>query len=226
MMKFLIALLFFASAYGVQTPTLTVKGSSHFRKPADNLIMTIGVVTESKTAERALKDNNLRMQAIINNLESIGLTSSEYQTGRFSIKPHYTQSPQNPPPYWRPTIYGYEVSNTLEIRTEQLKIAGMMIDAATSAGANQIESIRFSLKDPRIHRIEAINRATANAFDDARALSRAAGVTLKQVVSLTLDDIEAAFPVYRASVSTDIPIEPGEVDVEANVTLTWEVLYE
>jgi uncharacterized protein YggE len=211
-----------------KSSTLTVKGTAQFMKPSDELSLTLGVVTEGDTAQKALTENNLRMQKMIEYLEKAGLTSSEYKTGLFSVRPLYTQSPQNPPIYWRPSIYGYEVSNTLEIKTGQLKIAGEIIDAATRGGANKVENIRFGLQDPRTHRTEAINRATTYAFDDARALSRAANVKLNRVVSLVLDQAGSSGPVYRTmllkgAAPEGVPLEPGDVEVTAEVTITWEV---
>lgn len=206
--------------------TLTVQGSTLFQKPADELSLSIGVISEASTADQGLKDNNEKMRALIEILKEVGLTTDEYKTGRFSIRPLYTQSPQNPSPSWRPTIFGYEVSNALEIKTSQLNLAGSIIDRATKAGANTIASIRFGLQDPRTHRTEAINRATANAFDDARALARASKLKLLNVQTVTLDEARTEEPVFRASFAKEmqsVPLEPGEVDVQANVTVTWQV---
>jgi uncharacterized protein YggE len=210
--------------------TLTVRGQAEFFKPADQLRMRIGVVTESPEPTEALDRNSDRMQDVIKALHKAGLTEDEYETGRFSVRPLYERRPRNAGGDWQPRITGYEVSNSLLIKTKKLDSAGKLIEAANKAGANSIDSITFDLADARSHRAEAIARATRNARADARTLADAAGVRLLRVVSISLDDASHRPPVARmgravamAEAGAAPPIAPGDVTVRAGVTIVYEI---
>jgi uncharacterized protein YggE len=212
------------------TPKLTVRGEAELHKPADRLQLRVGVVTEDPAATTALQENSRRMEAVIQALEKVGLTEQEYETGHFSVRPVYSRRPRNADPEWRPQITGYEVTNSLVVRTKKLKLAGRLIEAANGAGANSID-ISFDLADPRTHRDEAISTATANARSDAATLSRAAAVQLVRVLSVNLDQAGWHPPVptmargmaMAEAAGAAPPIRPGEVTVRATVTLVYEI---
>lgn len=217
-----------------ETPKLYVRGSAELQKPADQLRISIGVVTEHAEPEQALRENTRRMSAVIDAIERVGLTEDEYQTGRFQIRPVYSQRPARHPSDqpWRPEIVAYSVTNTINIKTQQLQLAGQIIQAANRAGSNTIDSIQFTLADPRIHRAEAIAAATANARSDAQALADAAGVRLLRVLDVRLDDampIRPPQPMLGAErmmvmdAAVPPPISPGDVTVHASVNLVYEI---
>jgi len=215
-----------------EVATLTVRGDAELEKPADQLRLQLGVVTESPSASSAMEDNASKMEDVISALHKTGLTEKEYQTGRFSLQPRYSPRPRNADAEWQPQIIGYRVENTLAIKTTRLELAGKLMEAASSSGANSIDSISFDLADPRVHRAEAIGVATANARSDARALAEAAGVRLVRVRTVTLDQADWRPPVPMAyqrggamamAEGSAPPIAPGDVTVRASVTLVYEI---
>jgi len=210
-------------------PTLTVRGIATISRPADELRLNIGVVTQNRTAENALNENNSKMNSIIKSLEQLGLGEGEFKTGRFNVRPLYSQRPKNAAPDWSPDIVGYEVTNSLAVKTEKIDLAGELIDNTTQSGANSVDNIRFGLKDPRKYRSEAIEAATRNALEDAKTLSNAAGVGLVRIKSLSLDDAQPIAPMprgqlYAKSMAMEsVPIEAGEVEIHASVTLQYVI---
>ena len=210
---------------------LTVRGRAELDRPADQLNIRIGAVTESEEATEAIHRNNDRMNKVVSAIRKVGLTDKEYQTGTFSVQPTYSQRPpRSSDRSWTPRITGYRVSNNLTIKTKQLDKAGDLIQAVAEAGANTIDSINFDLADTRKHRSEAIGAATANALADARTLADAAGVRLVRIVSLTLDEAGVR-PVFtqqgRMGLAMEArsapPIVPGDVTVRASVTVVYEI---
>jgi uncharacterized protein YggE len=214
-------------------PNLTVRGSAELMKPADQLRVTIGVISESADAREALGDNSKRMREVVGAIEGVGLKEDEYETGRFQIRPIYSRPPRNPPPQWRAQITGYEVTNTVMVRTKQLALAGDLIEAANKAGANTIDSIGFDLADERKFRAEAISEATAHALADARKLAESAGVKLVRLLFIDLDSAGEQLPVswsYAAGAGMALreaavppPITPRDVTVTASVTVVYEI---
>src|SRR5256885_627033 len=92
-------------------PKLTVNGSVHLEKPADEIMFTLTVLTQAGTSEKALSSNNEKMQDLISAILEEGLVKGEYRTGQFSIQPVYTPYPKNPSPDFKPSIIAYDVTN-------------------------------------------------------------------------------------------------------------------
>lgn len=226
------SLLLFFSALGVQAdepffPKLVVSGASVLRKPSDQLTMNVSVVTQGNTAVKALADNNQKMNAVIESLKKAGLEKGEYQTGQFNIQPVYSIPPKNPPPDWKAIITGYDVTNSLNIRTLKLDKAPTIIDAVSAAGANQISNINFGLADPGKHKEEAIQTAAKSAIADAAALADAANLRLIRILNISLEQPQvyprAKMMAFAAAEGNGTPIEAGDVEVNANVSITYEI---
>lgn len=214
----------------IELAKLSLSANGTIRKPADELQMKIGVVTIEETAEAALAENSQKMQAVTEALEAAGLDRKEYQTGHFSINPTYSPYPQNPPANWKPTINGYEVTNSINIQTGKIDLAGKWIDAANKAGANNINDIRFGLHDPRSYWKEALSTATTNAMDDARTIAATAEVQLERVLSISLNSTQVSAPYLNAKYvaqamggDTSPPLEAGEVTITANISIVYEI---
>ena len=213
-----------------EVPKLSLSAQATIRKPADELQMRIGVVTIEDTAEDALKENSIRMQAVMSSLKDAELAQGEYETGHFSITPRYTPYPKDAPPNWKQTINGYEVSNSIQIHTSNSDAAGKLIDAANKAGANSIDNIHFTLKNARIYWDEAVGMATEHAINDATSVAKAAGIKLVRILNISLDNSGAinprSNPLYFAKGMSDSapPIEAGEVSITANVSITYEIV--
>lgn len=215
-------------------PRMTVRGNASLDKPADRLLLDIGAVTQQETPSGALQENSRAMDAVVKAIRKVGLADGEYQTGHFDLQPVYSQRPQHAgvAPDWQPKIIAYRASNSVRVRTKKLDLAGQLIQAANEAGANQIGSIGFDLADPRVHRVEAINTATANAIADARTLAEAAGLELVRILSIDLDPfayqpVQSSFggAMMRTAAAESIapPITAGDVTVTAGVTVVYEI---
>lgn len=209
-------------------PKLVVTGSSLLHKPADQVMLAIAVLTRSDEAKNALSDNNVKMQQVIESLQKAGLQKGEYFTGQFSIQPVYSIPPRNPPPDWKAAIVAYEVTNSVNIKTQKLELAPIIIDAVGRAGANQISNISFGLVDQQTHKNEAIQQATNNALDDAQALADAANLKLVRVLDIKLEQPQiypkpTANMYYMAKTESAPIIEAPDVDVGASVSVTFEI---
>ena len=218
------------NAFAQDIPKLTLSSSAKIQKPADELQLKIGVITRSVTAEEALEENSFKMRNVIDNLEAAGLNKDDYETSQFSINPTYTPYPKNPPADWRQTINGYEVTNSILIHTDKLDMAGKIIDLSNKAGANSITDVRFGLRYARDYWTEALEAAGSNAVKDAKAIAKATGVQLVRVLSISLNNTQVRSPqinleCFAKAGASGVapPIEPGEVSIEANITLVYEI---
>ena len=147
------------SAQAEDTPPvakLSVRGEAQFEKPADQVEINIGVTTQSPEAASALEENSKQMEEVVKQIQKAGLALEECQTGRFRVRPLYDTRPRGARAEWKPSVIAYECVNTLEIKTKKLDLIGKIIERASKAGANTIDSIAFTLSNPRQYRGEAI----------------------------------------------------------------------
>ncbi|MBS4169109.1 SIMPL domain-containing protein [Parachlamydia sp. AcF125] len=199
---------------------LMVSGEARIHKPAEKAVVHISVVTEDVHSEKAVFNNNLKMQKVIEALKGLGLTHNEFKTGQFTVRPRYSDQ----------TIKGYEVANSLSISTEKIHLAGDMIAAVNRAGVNSIDSIQFTVKDPKAYRAEALQAAAANAMADAQMLAQTTGVKLVRVLELSAGQSSEHYPMPRYHTmmakgfdSNNAPIEAGNVEIVANVFMIYEI---
>jgi uncharacterized protein YggE len=133
------------------------------------------------------------------------------QTTGFFISPQYTNGdgPRR--------LTGYQVSNEVSVRLEDIAKLGITLDALVDAGANQMNGISFSIRNPA----PLLEKARAQAIADARAraetYARAAGVTLGSIVSINESSGEAPpRPMYRVmATAAAAPVASGEQSVTA-----------
>lgn len=223
------------SALAEETPVsqLSVRGEAILNVSPDQVMVNLGVTSEESTAQAALSANNDNMQAMMSALKKLGLGKDEYKTQQFQVHPMWSQRPRNPAPEWNAKIVGYRVTNSLQVQTQKMQLAGDIIGAAMAAGANTVNSVQFGLADPREYRAQAIKQAMENAQTDAQTLAAASGDKIKRTLSLNLDNAVATplrmhteRMMMRGAAAMDSgapPIEAGDVNVHASVSAVYEL---
>jgi len=207
---------------------LVVYKTASLQKAPDIVSMSISLLTQADTAEKALSDNNEKIHLLINALKDVGLEKGEYFTGQFSIQPIYAPYPKNPPPDYKPGIIGYEVTNTVNVKTIKLNLTPFIIDAAGKVKADRVSNITFGLQDPQMYRSEAIALATTYAMQDAHALADVANLNLVGILDVRLDEPQIvprqAQEMRYLAKAENVPfIEPQDVELRATVTITFEI---
>lgn len=207
-------------------PKITLTGEATIQKEADQMELNLGVVTRAAISSDALNQNNQFMTQVMENLNAIGLDESEYQTCHFNIQPFYQRLPEGYED--RSVISGYEVYNSIQVKTLKLDLADKILSAAVQGGVNQINQISFSLHNPQQYREEAIHAATQNAIADANALATAAGVKIKKILNISLSSWQSSPTPYMSSRSAGVEmmkdaIVPGKSDLHAVVNVIFEI---
>jgi uncharacterized protein YggE len=108
---------------------------------------------------------------------------------------------------------------------------GELLDAASQAGANNIENVRFTVENPEKYESDVIAKAVANADVKAGAIAKAVKRQLGTVLSVSQPD--ANVPVFYASESlmsqaksesdAGTQIEAGQVKVSTVLNITYEM---
>jgi uncharacterized protein len=207
--------------------TIQVTGQAMVSKTPDRVYIDIGVTTQAKESEAAASQNAARLSAVIAAVRRVAGSGAQLTTTEYSISPNYHYARDG----GTPTVVGYTASNVVEVRLDDLRKIGQVIDSATQAGANNVQDIRFALRDEQAARTEALRQAALKARQEAAALADALGLSVVRVVSAgEQSPLLVPGRVYpqtvqmaRMEAAPPTPVEPGTVAVNATVTLTVEV---
>jgi uncharacterized protein len=189
----------------------------------DRARLDIGVVTQAITAEAAGADNATRAESLMKTLHRSLGSAAQIRTSGYSLTPNF----RYPKDGSEPVLTGYTASNTVEITTDDLANLGKLIDAGTQAGANNVRGIEFLLKDEGPVRAQALKEAAQKARSSAEAMAAALGVRVVRVLSAEEGAGQVIRPMMHAMAARAqaevTPIEAGDIQVQATVTVTLEV---
>jgi hypothetical protein len=205
--------------------SVRASGQASVSVKPDQLKLNVGVTTQAATALEASDQNAALVTVVIAALKKVVGAAADIKTVGYSVTPNY----KYPQGGGTPTLTGYTVNNTLEVATGDLSLAGRLIDAAVQAGATNVQSLRFALKDSEPARAEALRLATIEAKRHAEAIATGLNARLGYVIAadeggavqVANTDVRA---VATAGGSTPTPVETGMVEVSATVTLEIELL--
>jgi uncharacterized protein YggE len=210
-----------AWAQSEQQHIITMSGHGEARAQPDTAMLSAGVSVDAPTAAAALATGKTSMQAVLEAVKKSGVPDKDVQTQNFSVHPQYaTQTGQ------AMHVTGYQVSNQVEVRLEDIGKLGAMLDALVAAGANQVNGVRFSIRDPAA----LVARARADAVSDARTkaetFAKAAGVALGPIISISETGNKVPRPILAApqfSLVESVPVALGEESIGADITIVWEI---
>jgi uncharacterized protein YggE len=194
--------------------TITVTGSGTVDVTPDRASFNFGVTTNGATAAEALSRNSAEARAIIAALKKAGVDSSDIQTTQVSLWPQTSSNGR--------VITGYQASNSVQV-TAALGKSGSLVDAAVSAGANNVDGPSLDTADKASLYNQALKQALAAAKGKAQAIANAAGLTLG--AALKVREGGAPTPIVYGEALTARaaapPIEAGTQKIEASVTVTY-----
>ncbi|WP_182865631.1 SIMPL domain-containing protein [Rhodopirellula sp. JC639] len=208
---------------GGQRRVIVVNGSGEASGVPDTAEINIGIVVEEDSAKAAVQANNSQMRRLLDRIKQQGISEKDIQTSSFSVSPRYQRSrnPDGQPP----KIDGYRVSNQVHVRVREIERLGEVLDQVVSAGANQINGIRFSISKTETLMDEARNKAIRDAKRKAGLMAKEAGVTLGRIVEIR-DHSGGGQPapvrmMAMAEARSAVPIQTGEQSLSASVQLTF-----
>ena len=210
-----------------QPPVIVVSGTASLEVAPDQVEMNIAVISEGPQAQAAIGENNRKIARVIEAIHRKGIDPKDLTTGSFSVFPVYNQRAPRDTGEFNPKIVGYRVQNTLRLRTSKMDLAGDLIQLAVDSGANSVDSVRFTLRDPVEPRRRAIADAVRSAHADATAAAAAAGLTLSGVRRMDVGHSGGAPVPMMARMAMEshmadaVPMNPGDLTITASVTVEY-----
>jgi uncharacterized protein YggE len=208
--------------YNANPRTLSLSGTGKVTIKANQAIIILGVYTEGKSADYAEQENALRMTDVMNSLKALGIPDTDMQTISYTINPEYD--------YDLKMTVGYQVTNTLQITVDDLTKVGSIIDKTSTAGANTISSVTFTVSDAEFakYKLQAYSLAVSDVQAKEKAITDGFGITVAGIQSINENYY---FPMYQnvyttmdsksAGVVPSTPIVSGTLDI----SITLNVVY-
>ena len=208
------------------TTRVTVTGDATVQAQPDTAVVTVAVVTQNASASEAQAENASKTEAVVRAVKTAAGAGAEVKTSGYSLQPQYAYKEGAPP-----TITSYVARNAVTVTTGDLNRVGTIIDAATRAGANNIDGLAFTLRRDEAARAQALSAATREATAKARTVAEALGGRLVRVIEVQeggaivrpLTNADAVSFTRARADQAQTPVEPGALDVRAQVTLVAEV---
>ncbi|MEZ5391450.1 MAG: SIMPL domain-containing protein [Bryobacterales bacterium] len=203
---------------------LRTTGTATVKVAPDEARITIGVVTQAPTAEQAARQNAAQVDQVLEAVRAEIGDAGKLKTNNYSIFPEYNRPSRDGS---APEISGYRAQNMIEATLHDIAKVAAVIDVATKNGSNQVQGVNFGIRDETELRAKALQEAAQKARANANALAQALGLKVRRIVSVEEGGPTVVQPYRRAmpmAMAADVstPIEAGEVEVQATVTMTVE----
>ena len=206
----------------LELPAIVVSGDATIQAAPDRAQLDISVITQSASARNAAKENAEKTDRVIKELRKT--STLEIKTTGYSLRPNYTYPPQG----GEPKLIGYIASNTIQAQTDTPSEVGVIIDAATKAGANNIDAVRFLLKDELGFRSKALSEAAGRARQKADAMAQALHVKIVRILraeesSGNVVPFQPRTMMKAQAETATTPVEPGTLEIQATISLTVQI---
>ncbi len=217
-----------------RTITLTAEGRV-FAKP-DIVKLTFSVITQGKSASEVQKENDKRVNDLIDYIKKEGILKEDIKTINYLLDPQYDYSwckkNENDSRICPPKIEGYQLVQTVEVKIRDFDKINKIVGALTEKGANEISGIVFEVEDlenyKNLARIEAIKKIEKRA----KLISEQTSVKLGKIINISESGIYP--PVYRTAKSalesagapeplSQTQIEPGLREITVNLSISYEI---
>lgn len=208
---------------------ISVSGDAEKSVSPDKAEIFLGVNTNHSSAENAQNENSRITTAVIDALKREGVAAEDIETLNYNLYPNYVWNPKTGEQEQK----GYVVSNTIKITTTDFAKVGKLLQVSVDAGANQIQSVQFSLTKARENEIkkEVLAEATSSARGKAEAIAEGLGARLGSIKRVQESNVYFTPYIYgrdialaEAKVAASAPpISPQKATVTASVTVVYEI---
>ena len=211
-------------ADGQQANVITINSTSEVRVVPDKASLSLEVLVQGKTAQEAQDAAADPVNAVLDALKVAGIPEKDVQTTYAGVSPIYDWSGETE------RITGYESRTSLQVGGVDVDDVSSLMEACVAAGATSVSGPSYYASGYD----EAYEQALAEAVEASRgkasAVAKAAGVTLGDVVAVqegyqntTLRYEEAATADMAMGDGAEMKIAPGEVSIEAQVTVSYAI---
>ena len=193
------------------------------KQAPDRAWVTIAAESRARTAQEAQRLNTDAMTAVIEKIKASGIAADAIQTTGYNLQPEFDYA------NGKQTLRGYVARNQVQVRVDALAKTGDVIAAAVGDRRDQRQRRALRSQGPRHRRARGaaaggagraaarrLRRARRRRDDRPRHPDRGAARHGRRAAADADEHGDDAAEAAQAAV----PIEAGEIEVRARVTLT------
>ena len=205
-------------------PIIVTQGDATVTVAPDRAYVQISAEGRAQKAADAQRIAATAMTSLQTALKTTGLPADAIKTTGYSL------TPENDYANGRQTFRDFLARNQLEVRVDDLSKLSAIIDASGASGAASVSGLRFDVKARDSVEQVALKQAVADAMTRAASIAAGANRSVGEIIRIQEQRITPnarqaymsfdSFSAGRGGGGTPTPVEPGEIDVRAQVTLT------
>ena len=219
---------------------ITVTGTGEAVAIPDIAQVSFTVSEQGATVTEAQTKATEKANAALEYVEQQGIADEDVKTTYYAVNPRYEYKNQScgygmpcPPVSSAPTIIGYEVSQSVQVKIRDTAKAGQILEGLGSLNVQNISGPHFTVDDEDAVRAEAREAAIKEAREKAKVLAKQLGVRLGKTVSFY--ENEGMYPMYGydgkgGAMESDIRVSAvapslptGQNETEVSVSITYEI---
>lgn len=223
-----ISLSFFSSCTIKETKenlrTVEVCGVGEVQVKNDIVSIELSVITRNSDIMRASSENAQKMTSVQNALLENGISKNNISTSGYSV--YQEKNYQN-----GRTILGlYNVTNKIKVVLNDVSKVGEIIDLAIKSGANELDSVNYSVSNTNSALKQARILAVKQAEEKANTIATSSGNILGQVLKISESTENysyyensslGALNSYADSATT--PMSSGKSKLQVKINATYEL---
>src|SRR3989344_5190903 len=178
------------------TNTVSFSGEGKVVAKPDIAKVSLSIVTDALTSKAAQDENSKKSKTVTDYLKKQNINDKDIKTTGYNIYPQYKY-----PQYGgQPTITGYQVNQSMEVKIRDLDKVSDILDGVVSAGANQVNQFGFEIDDPEELQAEARKKAIDDAKKKADELEDQLGIDLGKIVNFSENTGGYPIPIYMKEI--------------------------
>ena len=212
----------FAAPQGTfDTSEIQITGQASRSVAPNYAILTLGITSENTNINAAKSNNDRIMSDLISKLGHLGIEKKDIYTSNISINP--TSDYQE----GKRINTGYSVANRVTVKINNV---GKAVDAAVSAGANDINNLSFQNDVSQQLSDSLTTEAIQDGRHKAEVIAAALGRTLGPVKTVSISTPQTSSMdsgyyrnavMLKASLETATPVEKGSLVVSQDANITY-----
>lgn len=219
--------------------TITVTGKAEVKATPNVSKFTVTIEETAKDQSAALAASSEKVNKVIDALKTIGIEEKDIKTEYTSVNPKYEYPSAKmemmiyPPVAANPVVTGYTSSHTLSVKVRNLDNVSAVQKAFTDAKVQNVSGPDLSVDDIDALKLDAREKAIADAKKQAKILAKQLHVRLVTIISFN-ENGDGAYPVYMSAradsammagkaATPEATVAAGEQTITSNVSITYKI---
>lgn len=206
---------------------ISVTGTGSVQVNPDMATIQIGVTSSAKTSAEAQKTNTNTTKKVLQAIQALGVKEEDIKTQYLNVYPVYDYEKN------ATQVQGYSVNNQLSITVQDVSKTGTIVNAAMTAGANNLNGVSYDVKDRTKYYDQAVEKAMSSAKSKATAIAKVSSQQLGTVINVTDSSYDFSdggdMVVAAEAVSTSATnnskigdtLKASPVTISANLSVTF-----